>query len=123
MEALPDMGAIANSPEAVEAFGAPPPGMMDGEPGIGPGSEGGPGGMDALDGSLGGGKPPEEEGGKEEYDPMTAALDGAAAASDAGAAGGQQGPGPDTMADMPDPGAESDMPKPEEDDQGGGAAG
>ena len=54
---------------------------------------------------------------------MGAALDNAAAESDAGAAGGQQGPGPDSMVDMPDPGAESDMPKPEEDDQGGGAVG
>jgi hypothetical protein len=54
---------------------------------------------------------------------MGAALDNAAAQSDAGAAGGQA-PGPDPMADMPaDPGMESDMPKPEEDDQGGGAAG
>ena len=36
MEALPDMGEVANSPEAMEAFGPPAPGMMDGEPGIGP---------------------------------------------------------------------------------------
>ena len=56
-------------------------------------------------------------------DPMGAALDDAAAASDADGAGGGQGPGPDPMADMPDPGMDSGMEKPEEDDQGGGALG
>ena len=56
-------------------------------------------------------------------DPMGAALDDSAAQSDAGAAEGQHGPGPDSMADMPDPAAGTDMPKPEEDDQGGGALG
>ena len=104
---------------------APHPGPEGMGPGPdGPGPQGPPPGMDALDSALGGDPaggdmppPPPVD------DPMGAALDGAAAASDAGAAGGQQGPGPDTMADMPDPGAESDMPKPEEDDQGGGAAG
>ena len=55
-------------------------------------------------------------------DPMGAALDSSAAQSDAGGAGGQA-PGSDPMADMPDPGMDSDMPKPEEDDQGGGAVG
>ena len=37
MEMLPDMGAVANSPEVVQEFGPPPPGMMDGGPGMGPG--------------------------------------------------------------------------------------
>ena len=80
--------------------------------------------MDAVDCALGGGQP---TGGDmappPADDPMGAALDQAAAQSEAGAAGGPQGPGPDSMADMPDPGADSDMPKTEEDDQGGGAAG
>ena len=79
--------------------------------------------MGALDGALGGATEGEMAPPPPVDDPMGAALDNAAAQSDAGSAGGQQGPGPDTMADMPDPGAESDMPKPEEDDQGGGAAG
>ena len=75
----------------------------------------------ALDGAFGGGDlagvdmPPPAD------DPMGAALDNAAAQSDAGAAGGQAPTDP--MADMPDPGMDSDMPKPEEDDQGGGAVG
>ena len=79
--------------------------------------------MDALDGALGGGQP---TGGDmappPADDPMGAALDNAAAQSDAGAAGGQA-PGPDSMADMPDSGMDTGMPKPEEDDQGGGIAG
>ena len=128
---MPPEGGHDHAPMPPDAQMPPP--METGDvamaPGPGPGMEGGPQGpppgMDALDGALGGDKPPEGEMAPPPPvdDPMGAVLDGAAAASDAGAAGGQQGPGPDTMADMPDPGAESDMPKPEEEDQGGGAAG
>jgi len=157
MEALPDMGAIAQSPEAVEAFGEPPPGMMDGEPGMGPGPDAGPPpgmeggpqgpppgepggpppgmeggpqgpppgepGMGALDGALGGDHAGGDMPPPPTDDPLGAALDNAAAQSDAGSSGGQA-PAPDPMADMPaDPGMDSDMPKPEEEDQGGGALG
>jgi len=80
--------------------------------------------MDALDGALGGNPAGGDMPPPPADDPMGAALDNAAAQSDAGSAGGGQVPGPDSMAEMPaDPGMDSDMPKPEEEDQGGGAAG
>ena len=77
----------------------------------------------ALEGALGGDPAGGDMPPPPADDPMGAALDNAAAQSDADASGGQA-PGPDSMADMPaDPGMDSDMPKPEEEDQGGGAAG